>query len=364
MNLRKAIAAIAAGAVFASVVSLPFAPGLLYREFDRRTIRPVPQIAAEAYIPQTSILRESLPSLSLEDRLTSSQGAEALEAAAERPPIRVEQGALPLSRPISEWEYARLQRLVPIIEPIEECAHRYGHHPVDITQMLILESSLMPLAVSDTDDFGLGQLKPESYRDVTRHMRNGTSHLYAGRPVSDMIFDPDSNVWAFCAAHALNRFKTGITAPAELYAYYARGAPAVDREGQLTSVGRPIADAFERRWEYVEGILPLFEVDRSADTYGVELARAARSIPTTQERYAFVLDDALSNLRDASTANPTWNTVLQYVNAVQFTATLEQVYKEERGTTRKWLHTLGQTLNTNATPDQKQLIAAFTPPGW
>ena len=361
MNLRKPLAVAAAAAVFAGIVSLPVAPGLIYREVDRRTIRPVEQIAAEAFIPHTSILRDSLPSLSLEERVEQpARGELAIAAANERPMIRIEDAALPASRPISEWEYARLQALVPIVEPIEACAHRYGHHPVDIMQMLLLESSAMPLAVSDTDDYGLGQLKPASYRDIARHMANPSSHLYMDRDISDMIFDPDSNVWAFCAAHALNRLKTGITAPHELYAYYARGAPAVDRDGQLTPVGQPVADAFEKRWEYIEEILPLFAATAPPGR-GAHLVEAARSIPSTQERYGFVLDDAISYLESASQTAPTWETVLQYTNAVQFAATLEQVYKEDRGTTIQWLQEYGRALIPNASPDQRRLIRVFEP---
>ena len=250
---------------------------------------------------------------------------------------------IPLEIPLSEvslteWELFYLQHIVPIVPTIEETAAIYDFDPLFFVQVFLLESGLYPLAENNiTNDFGLGQLKHDTF-NMMYELTMDPKDIYYNpnvEPGND-IFHTETNIQFTFSTFAYNRNQTRYTDPVQLYTYYSRGPRGLNKDGSISDIGRPLAEAVMARYYYVEGVIPLLglnidEINQIQDTQTKQNLLIGLDSPGSEVAYQDYMEYNIDYLmKKGFPANSArYADSLYFATASQFAFVLEDVYSHD-----------------------------------
>ncbi|MFT4309970.1 MAG: polysaccharide deacetylase family protein [Candidatus Woesearchaeota archaeon] len=241
---------------------------------------------------------------------------------------------IPVPTDLNSYQFSMLQRIIPIVELLEEASARYDLNPLWLAQLYILESELNPIAHNTrTDDYGIAQMKMDNFEHGMTLVENNT-HFRWNNPLNteivSSVYNPEHSIISSTARMRYNIELHKITDPRQLLALYRAGPGAIGPRGYYRQGEQSYISSHANR-RYLAQVIARTAI---ADTESLEgiinnqhiigMINATSDEQEIDKRYMSQIGYNLDILEN--TSNIDWFTAEMLVNATIFAKTLKVGY--------------------------------------
>ena len=230
-----------------------------------------------------------------------------------------------------------LQRMIPLVEKIEEAAARYKLNPSWTFQLYILESELNPQAVNEeSDDYGLTQMKMQNFSMgielVSREEDYRSNLLNIGEKPN--VFNPEHAIIASAARMRYLIEKFNLIKPEQIAAIYKGGPRSIGKNGWYSQGQREYINAHASRAEKLRPLVVAISWNEEDinSLYDENIKNALmiyHKYHTPVERYRALLDYNMKHYFSDKKKINSWYSSLLFNNTIIFAKTLEKAYEEK-----------------------------------